>query len=112
MFRNNFGPDAPMPPATKNAFQNERGSSNVYRNSEVGRFFQPVHQGQMNQHQFQIGDRVMLRIRGLDNEDRYFNTIIRTITTYATAKSVLGSYNEEDGYNGAFVSVLVIDQVF
>jgi len=112
MFRNNFGPDAPVPPATKNAFQNERGSSNVYRNSEVGRYWQPVHQGQINQHRFQVGDRVMLRVRGLDNQDQYFTTIIRNIVPYETAKSILGSYNEEDGYNGAFVSVLVLDQVF
>jgi transcription termination factor Rho len=112
MFRNNFGPQDSCLPATKNSFQGERGSSNVYRNSEAGRYFQPVHQGQIDRQKYQVGDRVMLRVRGLDNQDRYFTTIIRNIVSYETAKSVLGSYNEEDGYNGAFVSVLVLDQVF
>jgi hypothetical protein len=112
MYRNNFGPQDSSLLLTKNAFQNERGSSDVYRNSEVGRFFQPVNQGQIDRQRFQIGDRVMLRVRSLDNQDRYFTTIIRNIVSYETAKSVLGSYNEEDGYNGAFVSVLVLDQVF
>ena len=112
MFRNNFGPQDSNLPATKNSFQGERGSSNVYRNSEAGRYFQPVHQGQIDRQKYEVGDRVMLRVRGLDNQDRYFNTIIRNIVSYETAKSVLGSYNEEDGYNGAFVSVLVLDQVF
>jgi len=111
MYRNNFGPQDSSMPLTKNAFQSVRGSSDVYR-SETGRYFQPVHQGQMDRQKFQIGDRVMLKVLGLDNQDRYFTTIIRNIVSYETAKSVLGSYNEEDGYNGAFVSVLVLDQVF
>ena len=112
MFRNNFGPQDSSLPTTKNAFQSVRGSSDVYRNSEADRYFQPVNQEQMDRQKFQIGDRVMLRVRALDNQDRYYNTIIRSIVSYETAKSVLGSYNEEDGYNGAFVSVLVLDQVF
>ena len=112
MYRNNFGPQDSSLPTTKNAFQSVRGSSVVYRNSEADRYFQPVNQEQMDRQKFQIGDRVMLRVRALDNQDRYYNTIIRSIVSYETAKSVLGSYNEEDGYNGAFVSVLVLDQVF
>ena len=111
MFRNNFGPQDSSLPTTKNAYQNNRGSSDVYR-SETGRFWQPVNQEQMDRQRYQVGDRVMLRVRGLDGQDRYFTTIIRNIASYETAKSVLGSYNEEDGYNGAFVSVLVLDQVF
>lgn len=111
MFRNNFGPQGPLPSLSKFAYQDERGSSEIYRNSEVGRFWQPTNQEQMDRQRYQVGDRVTLRVRSLNAEDRYFNTIIRNIISYENAKSVLGSYNEVDGYNGPFVSVLVLDQV-
>jgi len=112
-YMNSFGPDLKNAQVyAKCVYQDVSRSSPHWRNTELGRFFQPVIAEQLAVQEFQIGDVVRLRIRSVDNQDSYYTTMIRNIVPYATAQSVLGSYNKQDAFGTPFVSVLVLDQVW
>jgi hypothetical protein len=108
-FMNSFTTTTPNK-STRKVYQDEKDSSSHYRNYVDGRFYQPLDQAQYSTG-FAIGDKVCLRIRSLDGTFWYTNTVVRAITSYSTAKSLLGGYNATDSYTGKFEMVLVLDAV-
>ena len=104
-FIRNFGqPQAVQP---KLVFQDVRDSSSHYRNDL--RIWHPLTEQQFRNN-FRVGDRVRVRLLCDNNDKTYINLTIVHIMTYETTKSVLGSYNADDGFKGApFTRVLVLE---
>ena len=99
---NNIGvqPVRPVP-----VYQDARNSSQHWRQHD--RILHPVTHWQFG-NKFRVGDRVRMRLI-TSSSMKYADFTIVKIVSYHTAKQYLGSYNADDGFNGApFTHVLVL----
>ena len=99
----NFG----LHPRHQDVYQDTRDTSHNWRQER--RICHPLSYHQYR-NKFMVGDRVTMRMIQPNNNKMYGTMTIIQIIQYETVKTVLGSYNRDDAFNGyPFTHVLILD---